>query len=383
MYASDAQRWPTYPGVRLNLPTAQQLYDAPFNFGSYNPEEIGCVSRISGRIFPNDTRSKRYLRTDAQCVSDSKYDLLWGYPDRYIRATTKRSERAVNHILAWWLECGRQQQAMPGWGTPAPTRPLNFDFVVRRGHLAKVLVTPHAQNAWHLAVTLFRGAYFLLEVTDDEDLSEAGDRINYLGHKFEQYMTSDKPGQVPNPSQVLDLNEAFYSLVKASLKSHSLLLCAEVDSEDPLVRHMKAPACYVELKTSPLRGYPGNVSSIKKLRWWAQSFLGGVPRILVGFKCDERTVVKSQIFDVTSRGLTQSTPTCAQTSDYWKPQVCFNFLDAFLSFVKEVVTEDNYAVVYVFSWNPGDDVRYHIKRGQEHCFLLPEYVQRLMTQYRH
>lgn len=383
MYASDAQWWPSYGEARLSLPTAQQHYDAPFNFGNYKPEEIGCVSRTAGRVCPNNTRNKRYLRTDAQWMSDVQFDLLWGYPDRYIRSYSKRSERAVNHILAWWLEVGWQQQATPGWGTPPSTRPLNFDFVVRRGHLAKVLVTPHVQNGWKLAVTLFRGTYFLLEVIDDEELSEAGHRINYTGHKFEQYMTSDGPGQAPNPSQVLDINEAFYSLVKASLKNHSLLLCAEVDSEDPLVRHLKAPTCYVELKTSPLRGEPGNVSSIKKLRWWAQSFLGGVPRILVGFKWDERTVVKCKMFDVTSRGLTQSTPTCAETPrDFWKPAVCFNFLEAFLSFVKEVVTEDNYEVVYVFSWNPGEDVRYHVKRGQEHCFLLPEYVQCLTTPYR-
>lgn len=378
MYSLDSQWWPSYSGVQSTLPTAQQLYDTPFNFGSYNPEEIGCLSRTAGHTFPNDSRNKHYLRSDAQWMSDVHFDLLAGYPERYIRAATKRRDRSVNHILTWLLE----QLGTPGWGMLPSTRPVNFDFVVRRGHLVKVLVTPHVQNGWKLAVTLFRGTYYFLEIEDNEDLSEAGDRGDYIGHKFEQYMTSDSPGQAPNPSQVLDVNEAFYSLVKVSVKNHSLLLSAEVDSEDPLVRHLKAPASYVELKTCLMRGDPGNVSSIKRLHYWAQSFLGGVPRILVGFKRDERTVVKCRTFDVTARGLTQRAATCREAPDYWKPQVCFNFLDAFLSFVKKVVTEDNHAVVYVFSWNRGDDVRYQVKRGQEHCFLLPEYVQRLTQQPR-
>ncbi|KAJ1134332.1 hypothetical protein NDU88_000784 [Pleurodeles waltl] len=380
MNASDTQFWPSYFGVQSTLPTGQHLYDAPFTFGSYKPEEIGCLSRTAGRTFPNDSRNKQYLRSDAQWVSDVHLDLLAGYPDRYIRTTVKRRDRSVNHILTWLMECGLQQQAAPGWGTPPSTRPVNFDFVARRGHLVTVLTTPHVQHGWKLAVTLFRGTYYFLEIEDHKDPSESEDRTDYIGHKFEQYMTSDTPGQAPNPSQVLDVNEAFYSLVKASVKNHSLLLSAEVDSVDTSVHYLKAPSCYVELKTSPLRGVAGNVSSIKKLHWWAQSFLGGIPRIIVGFKRDERTVVKCKTFDVTARGLTQRAPTSAEASDYWKPQVCFNFLDAFLSFVKKVVTEDNHTVVYFFSWNKGDDVRYHVKRGQEHCFLLPEYVQRLAKQ---
>ncbi|XP_069491264.1 decapping and exoribonuclease protein-like [Ambystoma mexicanum] len=384
MYAPDVQWWPPHPGTRpqLSLPTAQQLYDIPFHFASYRPEEIGCVSRIASRSYPNDDRNKRFLRTDVRWLSDVNFDLLWGYPERYIRASTKRSERAIHHILTWWLEFGWRQQADPRYGTLPPMRPLNFDFVVRRGHLAKVLVTPHIRYGWKLAVTLFRGTYFLLEVTDDEDFTEAGDRINYMGHKFEQYMTSATPGQAPNPSDVLDMNEAFYSLVTASLKSHSLLLCAEVDSEDPTARHLAAPTRYVELKTTPMQGEAGKVSSVKKLRWWAQSFLGGVPRILVGFKNDEQTVVKCKMFDVTPHGLLQAAPPAREMPDFWKPAVCMNFLAAFLSFVKEVVVEDNYALVHVFSWNPHEDVHYSVKRGPEHCFLLPQYVQCVMTQYR-
>ncbi|XP_069491268.1 decapping and exoribonuclease protein-like isoform X2 [Ambystoma mexicanum] len=341
MYATYPQWMNPHTSARSHLPTAQQLYDSPFNFASYKPEEIGHLSRRAGRSYCNDARNKRYLRNDAQQLSNVSFDLLRGYPHKYIRASIKRSQRSMNHILSWWVACGGQQLGSPGGAASFPTssRPLNFDFVVRRGHLAKVLVTPHVQYGWKLAVTLFRGTYFLLEVAEDEDFTEARDRIDYMGHKFEHYMTSATPGQAPDPSGVLDLNDGFYSISKVSLKSHSLLLCAEVDSEDPTVRYLKAPATYVELKTT--QGDPENVSSIKKLRWWAQSFLGGIPRIIAGFKRDDRTVEKCRIFQVTQDGLTQTVSRSWAAPDFWKPAVCMNFLDAFLSFVKEVVTEDN------------------------------------------
>ncbi|XP_069491271.1 decapping and exoribonuclease protein-like [Ambystoma mexicanum] len=355
------------------LRVRHQHYKEPFHFPSYRPREIGCVSVNAEGRFPNDAQNKRYLRLDARPIAMVQWDLMDGYYDRYIKMNMDNDEGRLHALLRWCLASGQQLRAATE-GVLSDWRPLNFDFVARRGHLAKVFLTPYADRGWEMAVTLFLGTYFLLVEREEEPPSERAEHYNFMGHKFEHYMTSAKAGQDPNPSEVLNDNEAFFTVLKASLNSHSLLFSAEVDGQD-INYQQKAPACYVELKTSQMRGDTRNVPSFVKLKWWAQSFLAGIPRIIVGFKKDKSTVVKCIMYDVNADGLRQ-TEDGGMNTDFWRPAVCMNFLDAFLSLVKEVVTEDNPEVVYNFSWKPGmDTVQYSVKRGQGHCFLLPEYIQ--------
>ncbi|XP_078502183.1 decapping and exoribonuclease protein-like [Lissotriton helveticus] len=392
MFRAD-QRWtPSWGPQDSTLQVREQLYGGKFCFTSYQPREIGCVSVNATGRFPNDTQNKRFLRPDARPLSLVNWDLMLGYHDRYIKINRDNDEGRLHALLRWCLASERQLQATneegTGRGAPGHARLLNVDFVARRGHLARVLITPYSRQGWKMAVTLFRGTYFLLEERDEERPSETAEQYNFMGHKFEHYMTSANPNTQPDPFAVLDDNQAFFTVLNATLNSHSLLFSAEVDGHDLSYHNQSAPSCYVELKTSHFRGETRNVPSAMKLKWWAQSFLAGIPRLIVGFKRDKYNVNKCVMFNVTGAGL-QQTPTRAMTAtramenpDVWKPSVCMNFLDAFLSFVKEVVIEDNPEVVYTFRWKPHEDVHYSVKRGPEHCFLLPEYLQSAMSRGR-
>ncbi|KAJ1134320.1 hypothetical protein NDU88_000772 [Pleurodeles waltl] len=365
------------------LRVRQQLFGGNFCFTSYQPREIGCVSVNSTGRFPNDTQNKRFLSPDTRPIAMVDWDLMSGYHDRYIKMNRDNDEGRLHGLLRWCLASERQLQAAneggTGRGAPGHRRPLNVDFVARRGHLAKVFITPYAQHGWKMAVTLFRGTYFLLEERDEEPPSEKAEQFNFMGHKFEHYMTSARPNVQPDPSAVLDDNQAFFTVLKATLNNHSLLFSAEVDGHDLAYHNQRAPSCYVELKTSQFRGNTANVPSAVKLKWWAQSFLAGIPRLIVGFKKDTRNVDKCVMYNVTDAGLKQSATPAMENPDFWKPAVCMNFLDAFLSFVKLVVTEDDPEVVYTFQWKPREDVYYSVQRGPEHCFLLPAYLRSAMS----
>lgn len=106
----------------------------------------------------------------------------------------------------------------------------------------------------------------------------------------------------------------------------------------------------------------------KLLKWWAQSFLPGVPRVVAGFRDHDGVVVAVEDFPVSKmshlakvqyntlivvmtldnkiqHGKINVLDVCVSSGqnehNCWKPTVCMNFCCDFLSFVKQVVTEDN------------------------------------------
>uniref|UniRef100_A0A3Q2YND5 Decapping nuclease n=1 Tax=Hippocampus comes TaxID=109280 RepID=A0A3Q2YND5_HIPCM len=108
----------------------------------------------------------------------------------------------------------------------------------------------------------------------------------------------------------------------------------------------------------------------KLLKWWAQSFLLGVPRIVAGFKNDDGLVVSVR---------TYRTAEIPQLVQYlgWKPEVCMNFCSDFLSFVKRVVIEDDPHVVYLFSRKALSDVTFTVHRNSSYSFLPDWYVTKM------
>lgn len=111
----------------------------------------------------------------------------------------------------------------------------------------------------------------------------------------------------------------------------------------------------------------------KLLKWWAQSFLLGVPNVVAGFRspegsvCSLKTFPTMQMFEHvrvrttwTRQGprsrvqacrvsLSHSCPHCLclplghlqNDRDGWNPSVCMNFCAAFLSFAQNTVVQDD------------------------------------------
>ncbi|KAK3696214.1 hypothetical protein RRG08_027657 [Elysia crispata] len=236
---------------------------------------------------------------------------------------------------------------------------LNTDFFCWRGLLTHLACLPYEnRDDLLVAVIKFRGSYFMCEFETEakkierETETPRQKEMSAWGFKFEQYVTSDKPHDFPNINQPVNTNEEFGSVARSRLGVHSLVYGAEVDCVDPNSQHSNQ---YVELKTSRIiqaqRQYE-NFCKFKLIKWWAQSFLIGISRVVCGFRDDDGIVHKLQDYPV------MDMPAVAQSvlQNPWKPAVCFNFLDNFLNFVKSVITEDDPRCVHLFRWQPGSKV---------------------------
>ncbi|XP_078274154.1 decapping and exoribonuclease protein [Rhinoraja longicauda] len=358
------------------LPVLPPHYD--LKFPDYRqPVEMGCFSLDSHRQLFNDDRQLKFCRmpTDRK----PRFNLRDGFKDRYIKRNDSVKEK-LDHILRWILLNRKKFPTLAGnGGTPAVTNQLHTDFITWRGHLTKILTTPYEnREGWLMAVTLFNGTYYMSEVETEEarrqreQRTEQQEELMYGGYKFEQYLCADKAEGSPDPSGVVNTNEAFCCVVRTRLDGHSLVFSGEVDCKDNSDPRLKPPQCYVELKTSREIYNPNqekNFLRYKLIKWWAQSFLPGVPQIIAGFRDDSGIVVSLQTFETMKiHHLVKNERGC------WKPAVCLNFCNAFLSFVKQVVTLDNHRMVALFSWEPGKDISYTLHSDGAYSFLPSWYV---------
>lgn len=361
------------------LSTRRELFERDFPLYK-QPVEVGCFSLDSQRRFFNDSRQLRYY---VEPDKNPHFDLRDGYKDRYIKRDENVKEK-LDHILRWIVA---NRSKLKSRETTGSSCALDTHFVTWRGHLTKLLTTPYeTKEGWLLAVTKFNGTLYISEVETEaarrerENRPEWNKEMMYWGYKFEQYTCADTAHSLPDPSGVVNTNEAFCTVVQTRLADHKLLFSGEVDCRDKDPATPPPPACYVELKTSAEICTPkqrSNFHRFKLLKWWAQSFLPGVPRVVAGFKDHDGVVVSVETFPVSKMSqLIKNEENC------WKPTVCMNFCCDFLSFVKRVVTEDNHKVVYLFSWEPRRDVTYSIHRDSQYSFLPHWYIEE-MTRSQH
>lgn len=357
-----------------SLSTRRELYERDFPIYK-QPVEVGCFSLDSERRFFNDSRQMRYY---VEPDRNPHFDLRDGYKDRFIKRDDSVKEK-LDHILRWVLaNRSKLKSKVPSASSSA----LDVDFVTWRGHLTKLLTTPYeTREGWMLAVTRFRGTLYISEVETEaarrerDNRTERHEEMMYWGYKFEQYACADTVHALPDPGGVVNTNEAFCTVVQTRLADHRLLFSGEVDCREKDPEAPPPPACYVELKTSAEICTPkqrSNLHRFKLLKWWAQSFLPGVPRVVAGFRDHDGVVVSVETFHISKIShLIKNEYNC------WKPTVCMNFCCEFLSFVKRTVTEDCHRVVYLFSWEPYKDVTYSIHRDSQYSFLPQWYIEEI------
>ncbi|XP_060882821.1 decapping and exoribonuclease protein [Labrus mixtus] len=354
------------------LSTRRELYERDFPVYK-QPVEVGSFSLDSERRFFNDSRQLRYY---VEPDRTPNFDLRDGYRDRFIKRDESVKEK-LDHILRWIL-ANKSKLSLKVTGDKSCA--LDVDFVTWRGHLTKLLTTPYeARDGWLLAVTRFRGTLYISEVEteaarrDRESRTGRHEEMMYWGYKFEQYTCADDVHSSPDPGGVVNTNEAFCTVVQTRLADHRLLFSGEVDCRDKDPKAPAAPACYVELKTSAEICTPkqrSNFHRFKLIKWWAQSFLPGVPRVVAGFRDHEGVVVGVETFPISKMShLIKNEHNC------WKPTVCMNFCCDFLSFVKQTATEDNPSVVYLFCYEPHRDVTFSIHRDSQYSFLPRWYLE--------
>lgn len=223
------------------------------------------------------------------------------------------------------------------------------DLITWRGIGTKLLIAPYEQrDSWHLNVMQVNGTIYLEEhATEEElklktDLPERQRLMTYYGYAFESYCTTDSPpdrtrGNSAHHSPkgwgdgVVDTNVQWCSVVKTKLGDHRLIFGGEVDCVRD--KYTGQPDTFVELKTS-IAMRPGNADDKLKfekklLKFYFQSFLLGVPEIVVGFRSPKGYLQDVQSFK------TLDLPRLVRGKPHaWNPSLCLTWGEKVISFLK-------------------------------------------------
>ncbi|KAF9432508.1 hypothetical protein BGZ76_010693 [Entomortierella beljakovae] len=306
------------------------------------------------------------------------------------------------------------------------------DFICYRGILTKIMCTPYNRNdPWELRATLYKGTIYIEEhVTPEKRLASNGedDRhklMSYWGYRFETICNISKPPselrktrvRKPKSNQLEDdygLNSE--KRPRSNTGSPALPSANIIGSNDS----PKEPSTYssstldvgndkdddeyieqVDLQDPELTGrYDGIVDTniqyctvartkigrnsvimgaevdcisgkYKLLKFWAQSFLPGIPTIIVGFRDDDGNVINVETFK------TMEIPRLVRGSDgAWDSTICINFLDGVFNFLRKHIVIDDPEVTYTIRWAAPFTAIQIDHEGKKNGFLTERFLTR-------
>ncbi|KAJ7592915.1 RAI1 like PD-XK nuclease-domain-containing protein [Mycena floridula] len=218
-----------------------------------------------------------------------------------------------------------------------------------RGVMTRILTAPYEdRDGWELNVMFINGTMYFEEHLSEEKLQDKNNveprhRLQmYYGYSFESYCTSTTPTR-PSPDRQskdppgwggdVDTNVQWCSVVRTKLGDIRMVIGGEVDC---VQKDSKGRDSLVELKTSLVIRNAYNETKFEKklLKFYFQSFLLGVPDILVGFRTPGGDVKTLQMFKTIGiPRLVRGKP------DSWDPSVCLDWGHRFMVFLKGVICD--------------------------------------------
>ena len=165
-----------------------------------------------------------------------------------------------------------------------------------------------------------------------------------LGYKFETLSVLPKPWahcsreDIEHRSEnIVNNNTQYCSIVRTGIGSTALIIGGEVDCiTGGKPSNPDEPIPWVELKTSaePPSNHFREIQKFERklLKFWAQSFLLGVPTIIVGFRTQDGHLTRITEIE------TQKIPgQVSRGEGAWNGNVCINMTAAFLEFLKKTI----------------------------------------------
>ncbi|GFF36018.1 decapping nuclease rai1 [Aspergillus lentulus] len=235
------------------------------------------------------------------------------------------------------------------------------DIITWRGMMTKILTAPFDNlNGFEMNATCFQmqGTIFIEENNAYKNQQKqiqqnqrmppgmaSQDLMAYWGYKFETLCLLQQPWD-PTPRAEIESREAlvvnnnaqYCSVVRTGIGSSRLIIGGEVDAVwDCKPDRKEDPINWVELKTSAeIRNDRDMIKYERKLlKFWAQSFLLGVPKIIVGFRDNHGIVHRLEELE------TASIPNKVKKlgRGTWDGNICINFAAAFLEWLKSTIKE--------------------------------------------
>ena len=225
-------------------------------------KEAGCFSATGGNIFP-------YSREN-----------LLDFNKPRLNTSLKGND---------YEEFREQKENWRSWKHLEPHRLCDidvrqYDFIAPRNilvHLGTALY--NGKNSFSIDfVAIGDDKLIFASFSEEESLSEPETDIpQYLGARFEVVCTGQKR---------VDLNSKFCSFIEHTIGGYHVLLLAEIDCKDG-ASSRKPPMNYVELKCR-FEAYNYKHYMYRYMRYWLQSFLAGVPRIIEGVRDKEGKLLR-------------------------------------------------------------------------------------------
>ncbi|KAJ8522655.1 hypothetical protein ONZ45_g789 [Pleurotus djamor] len=269
--------------------------------------------------------------------------LGYGY-DRWIRRPEERGR--LDGLLKVWSKFQSDNPGALG----------EIGVVAWRGVMTKlrILTAPYEErDGWDLNVMLINGTMYFEEHLSEEKIKSKNDveprhRMQmYYGYAFESYCTSDssptRPAQrtpsianmehPPGWSGDVNTNVQWCSVVKTKLGDARMVIGGEVDCVRG--RYTSQTDNFVELKTSmTIRGANDAAKFERKLlKFYFQSFLLGVPEIVVGFRTPAGILTTVQTFrTIEIPRMIRGKPGA------WDPASCLEWGDRFLRTLRSFIS---------------------------------------------
>ncbi|KAL4062868.1 RAI1 like PD-XK nuclease-domain-containing protein [Scleroderma yunnanense] len=348
-------------------PVKQRLASLSYPSLSSSPTKASSIQQ------PNQLLTFSYNTEHIQEFNDSalRYfvepprgaDLGFHY-EKWIKRPEERGR--LDALLSAWSKFKKSAVSVP-----------DIHVISWRGVMTKILVAPYEEtDSWELNVMLVHGTFYLEEHLSDAKLKEKDAMTprhrlqSYYGYAFESYCTSTEPRPSGWGGDV-NTNVQWCSVVKTKLGDRRIVMGGEVDC----VRgdYSGRTDDYVELKTSlSIRNASDEAKFEKKLlKFYFQSFLLGVPEIVVGFRKPSGHLTAVQSFrTVEIPRLVRGKP------DTWDPSICLEWGDAFLAFLQTTVQPGTGREVWRVSFEPRVGVRAEVvdvAEGEDRVGILPRW----------
>ncbi|KAJ6145169.1 dom-3 Z [Penicillium chermesinum] len=306
------------------------------------PKEIACFSYDQERRFSLGDSSLHYYYPPSLPV-----DLNIGFEtfQKLDDTADEHLDALLDTIVALEKETGKK---------------CKTDIITWRGMMTKILAAPYdMMNGFEMNATCFQDTIFIEENNAHKNQQKENqrnqrmppgmasqERMMYWGYKFEALSVLRQPWDAVSreeiegrQNEVVNNSAQYCSVVKTGIGSIRMILGGEVDAVwDCKPERKEDPIHWVELKTSAeIRNERDMFKYERKLlKFWAQSFLLGVPTIIVGMRDQDGIVRRLEQLD------TASIPTKVKRvgKASWDGNICINFAAAFLQWLKQTINKD-------------------------------------------
>ncbi|KAF5018212.1 hypothetical protein F66182_9815 [Fusarium sp. NRRL 66182] len=293
------------------------------------PKEFACFSYDDNHEYRQDDSSLKYYYTPRLGADLSKgFDTFQKLDD----TGDDHLDSLLKTIISHEKETGKK---------------IDANIVTWRGMMTKIMATPFEQmdgfieenNAYKMASRANQGQ-------NPRRRGPPLEVMQFWGYKFETLSTLPAPWAeisrdfIENRENEVVNNKAQYcSVVRTGIGKSVLCLGGEVDAIwDSKPEEKGTPINWVELKTSAEIRNQGDMEAFnrKLMKFWIQSFLLGVPRIVVGFRTRDGILV--DLKDIETHRIPETVN--AHPNPKWNADMCVNFAATFLDWLMENINDE-------------------------------------------